>query len=216
MQRQSLTKKEIQSIPFYDENNNTFLATDRNRENSEQNIANIFVEPDDCILELGGRYGTVSCIANNILNNPINHVVVEPDKRVLNALNMNRSKHNSYFFIFDGIISKEKKYSLTNLNDCNGYGAMSMEDEKSTIPILPFEKIQNFVLKPFTCLIADCEGFLETFLFENIEIMKHLRMVTFEKDGVTCDYDRIVKLLIENGFELVCQHGNSHFVYIKK
>ena len=37
-------------------------------ENAEQKIANQFIKEDDIVLELGGRYGSVSCVINKKLN----------------------------------------------------------------------------------------------------------------------------------------------------
>ena len=45
---------------------------------------------------------------DNILSNKRNHVVVEPDKTVLNALKKNREINNCEYYIFDGIISNKK------------------------------------------------------------------------------------------------------------
>lgn len=215
MQRDKIYTKDIETIPFVDENSNTFFATDKNRENVEQYIASNFIHPNDCIIELGARYGTVSCIANHILSNPFNHVVVEPDKRVIYALNVNRGIHDCYFFIFDGIVSKNKKYSLTNLTNCKGYGTTSIENNKSKIPILSLDQLEKVVFKPFNCLIADCEGFLETFIDENPSILKTYRLITFEKDG-NCNYEKIERLLKENNYEMIFEWNKSHFVYKKK
>jgi len=48
----------------------------------EQKLVNIYIQPDDVVLELGARYGTVSCNINKKLNNKLNQVSVEPDSRV--------------------------------------------------------------------------------------------------------------------------------------
>ena len=52
----------------------------------EQHLARQFIEETDVVLELGARYGSVSCIINSKLNVKTNQVVVEPDERVWNAL----------------------------------------------------------------------------------------------------------------------------------
>ena len=51
-------------------------------EKHEQDLANEYILEDDVVLELGARYGSVSCIINSKLNNKNNQVVVEPDDRV--------------------------------------------------------------------------------------------------------------------------------------
>ena len=66
-------------MKIYDENNN--LVDINNIEVVEQQQAKEYIKPDDIVLELGARYGSVSCIVNNILNDKYNQVVVEPDRK---------------------------------------------------------------------------------------------------------------------------------------
>lgn len=80
-------------IPHYNENY-LIINTDH-FEVEEQNQAREYIDENDIVLELGGRYGTVSTIINNLLNNKENHVVVEPDESVLNALITNRENHGA-------------------------------------------------------------------------------------------------------------------------
>ena len=54
-------------------------------EKYEQYFVHKWLKPDDIVLELGGRYGVVACTIDSILINKKNHVVVEPDKSVINA-----------------------------------------------------------------------------------------------------------------------------------
>lgn len=55
-------------------------------EKAEQDLAKKYILENDVVLELGARYGSVSCIINSKLNNKNNQVVVEPDERVWEAL----------------------------------------------------------------------------------------------------------------------------------
>ena len=52
-------------IPHYDENYN--IIDTYNNEYTEQNDAKEYIKPTDVVLELGGRYGTVSTVINKIL-----------------------------------------------------------------------------------------------------------------------------------------------------
>ena len=67
---------------------------------------------------------------------------------------------------------------------------------------------------PFNVLVADCEGFLETFYNENKEWFKSLRLILFEKDRPqACDYDYLVSEFIKLGFKPV--RDSFHSVFIK-
>jgi hypothetical protein len=68
-------------------------------------MSNDFILPDMVVLELGARYGIVSCVINNKLENPRNNVVFEQDKNVIVALIKNRNTHKNKFSIVNCIIS---------------------------------------------------------------------------------------------------------------
>ncbi len=88
---------------YYDENNNK--VEHLNIEIDEQRMADQYIRPDDVVLELGARYGTVSCIINHKLNNKNNLVVVEPDNRVWDVLENNMKNNN-------GILNVAKVFIL--------------------------------------------------------------------------------------------------------
>jgi FkbM family methyltransferase len=184
---------------FYDENG--FTINHERIEKREQDLANEYILPDDVVLELGARYGTVSCIINNKLNNKNNQVVVEPDERVWDALEKNKSINNCEFNIIKGFISN-KKLNLINKNVClNGYGSTYILDNDTNIKSYTMEEINILYNLKFTALVADCEGFLEVFLDENPEFYNNLRILIFEKDyPCKCDYNKIINNLKEHNF----------------
>lgn len=160
---------------------------------TEQKLASKYVKENDIVLELGARYGSVSCAINLILNNKKNQVVVEPDSRVWSALEYNRKINNCDFNIVKGTISNDK-YSLTNLNLCfNGYGSTCVKDTNSTINNFSLHQVKEmYNIEKFSVLVADCEGFLETFLSENPEIYDTIRLLIFEADyKEKCNYNNI-------------------------
>jgi hypothetical protein len=54
------------------------IINHKTTEHHEQFLANKLIQGNDCVLELGARYGTVSCTINNKLINKENQVVIEP------------------------------------------------------------------------------------------------------------------------------------------
>lgn len=171
-------------------------------ESTEVRQAQTYVKPDDCVLELGARYGGVAVTINKKLNNKKNQVSVEPDRLVWNALETNIKNNNCDIELIKGTISKKKQRII-----CDGWATRSVEGGD----------VDNYEIpnKPFNVLIADCEGFLETFYRENTEFFKQLRLVMFERDfPQNCDYDFIVKELLTLGFKE--EVGGFHSVFIKK
>ena len=79
-------------------------------EKDEQYLANRYIQENDIVLELGARYGSVSCIINSKLKCKTNQVVVEPDNTVWGALELNKKVNNCEFHIVKGFISKKNIY----------------------------------------------------------------------------------------------------------
>ena len=183
-------------------------------EKREQELANQYILENDIVLELGARYGSVSCIINSKLNNKKNQVVVEPDDRVWNALEINKNNNKCEFNIVKGFISN-KKLDLINLDCyCGGYGATFVESDDTKIQSYSLDEITTKYNLKFNVLVADCEGFLEVFFDENPFFYDNLRLIIFEADyPEKCNYNKIVNKLIEKKFNKILDgHQN---VWIK-
>ena len=167
---------------------------------TEQALVDKYILPNDKVLELGGRYGSVSCVINSKLNNPKNLVVVEPDSRVWDSLERNKIVNGCEFNIVKGFIS-DKKLGLYNLNDYSGYGTTSIENELSDIPIYSLQDIKESYNLDFNVIVADCEGCLKFFLSENPSILDNLRLFIFESDYPdVCNYNEINEILLSKNF----------------
>lgn len=168
----------------------------------EQKIVKRFIRENDTVLELGARYGSVSCNINKKLKNKRKQVSVEPDDRVWEALENNKKLNDCEFHIIKGFLSN-KKLNLTNKDNYHGgYGSTTIEDKESTIPSYSMDEIKSISgVDCFNVLVADCEGFLETFLDENPKFIDELDLFIFEEDyGEKCNYPKIKKLLLDKGF----------------
>lgn len=184
-------------------------------ERDEQLLVSQYISPSDVVLELGARYGSVSCIINKILNNKKNQVSVEPDSTVWETLERNKNENKCEFMIYKGIVSS-KNYELK----LNGYG--STIDITNTItnmntintPNISLDGLQKLTGLTFNVLVADCEGFLETFLNENKVLYNQLNLIIFECDRPdVCNYALIKAELLTNGF--VCLENDFQCVFKK-
>ena len=184
-------------------------------EKQEQNLAKKYIKKNDVVLELGARYGSVSCVINSKLSNKTNQVSVEPDSRVWEALEKNKKLNNCMFNIVKGFIS-EKKMDLTNIESYHGgYGSTFIYNENSKIPSYTLDEIKKKFNLKFNVFVADCEGCLEVFFDENPKIFKDLRLIMFEADYPDkCNYEKIRRLLLQNNFKAILTGFQN--VYIKK
>jgi FkbM family methyltransferase len=171
-------------------------------EKPEQDLVRQYIVGTDVVLELGARYGSVSCAINSKLDNKQNQLVVEPDDRVWSALEINKTNNNCGFHIVKGFISN-KKLDLTNLDDYyGGYGATYIETNDTKIPSYPLCDITNKYNLNFNVLVADCEGYLEEFFNENPNFYDNLRLIIFEADYPDkCNYANITTQLKKRNFK---------------
>ena len=150
---------------FYDENNN--IIDIENIEKPEQDLANKYILENDIVLELGARYGTVSCIINSKLINKLNQVVIEPDERVWNALKNNKSRNNCDFHIVEGFLGNNKMDLINKKQHLNGYGSTFIYNNDSKIKSFTMDEIKikyNIIYKNLMYWLLIVKVFLKYFL----------------------------------------------------
>jgi FkbM family methyltransferase len=185
------------SMNFYDEHGK--LIDTIRFETVEQTQADEYITEDCTVLELGARYGTVSCVINKKLKNPFNQVSVEPDNIVWKCLEKNIKDNGCNFHLIKGVVSRTPLEIKQTPGE--GYSNSTLKSEKSSLPNLTVEEIEQKYGLKFDTLVADCEGFLGDFFAENHHLYSQLKMVLFEKDSPwRCDYSVILKNLKDHGF----------------
>lgn len=201
--RKHLKLEELDKIPYYDENDN--IIDNKKNEREEQYIGNDYIMPDMIVLELGARYGTVSCVINNKLENPLNHVVIEPDTTVIDALKKNKKSHKSKFKIINGIIS-EKSMKLNKRGYASNVEFLKKEDldDENIVKNYSLNKIMKKYNLEFDTLVADCEGCLCNFIKENEKYIKNYKLIIFERDMPNkCNYKLIDEQLKKWNFKQI-------------
>jgi FkbM family methyltransferase len=168
----------------------------------EQCLSYTYVDPESTVLELGARYGSVSCIINKRLTNKENQVSVEPDSTVWSALEQNILRNDCNIKLHKGFISKKNRDLLPY-----GYAATSYVTDNTSIPSVSVEDVEELHGLKFDTLVADCEGFLEEFFDEHPQLYDQLHTVIFEADYPNkCNYEKIRNTLKQHGFQEVI-HG---------
>ena len=139
----------------------------------ERDVAYKFTDPDACVLEFGGGSGSVSLVVQRILENPHNHVVVQPaDNSEMfggyNKLCENQQSCSAAFTIIDHVLQAGEAPQVLDL-----------------------------VSKPFDLIIADCEGCLLDEYNKNPSLFEHVKMIQVERDDVVTrkDYSPLFETL---------------------
>jgi len=215
--RSYMTLSDHDTIGYIDENNKKIDHLKNER--VEQYRAYDYIDPDSVVLELGGRYGTVSAIINTKLEIQTNHVVIEPDLKVYEALTINKERHDSHFSIETSIISNTDVKLIEH-----GY-ATRISDAKLGDVVLDTITLDDLEIKydlVFDTLVADCEGCLSKFFEENLEKLETFNTVIFEQDFPNiCDYNYIIRKLKSWNFTNMLrskemQYNKSEFVQVWK
>jgi FkbM family methyltransferase len=183
-------------------------------ERDEQDHARYAIRPDSVVLELGARYGVVSCVINKILNNPKNQVSVEPDPRVWDILEKNRDTNGCTFEIVRGLISKVPVRLSFDLMPSGLATKAVPSGGHINAETFTLEEIQAKYGLKFDTLVADCEGGLGPFFEENPWMYDQLRTVLYEADcPEACDYGLIQRNLQSHGFQNVVY--GDRFIWFK-
>ena len=204
--------EELIKIPYFDENNN--VIDHFSIETNEQKQAWNYVPEDATVLELGARYGTVSCLINHKLRDSKRQVSVEPDLKVIPALYKNKELHGCNFIIFEGVISNINMKLCQDNN--NGYGNFCTPSNDPSVQNISLTQLIQKTGLNFDVLVADCEGFLEQFFEENRDYIPNFKVIMFERDYPNrCNYAKIETYLLSLGFKCINQLGHMHVVYSK-
>ncbi len=185
----------------------------KNIEVDEQIMAEKYINDNDVVLELGCRYGTVSCV---LAKKCKKLVAVDPDKEAVETCKKNMKSKGLNLECLWCTISKTPQ-KLNNISK-DGYGDFTEEDLQSDIPHYTIKDIENMFSVKFNTIVADCEGCLENIVKEND--MSNINKIIYETDKPdSCDYEYISNELTKNGLiviESVDRENNLKNIYWKK
>lgn len=180
-------------------------------EKEEQFLVNRYIPRDATVLEMGARYGTISCLLSQILDDPTRHVAVEPDISVIEALTKNRETNNGKFHIYNGVISQygyDIQVKVIPEYRYYEYGTYTKRSTSPTVKNMSLEELQKKHNLKFDCVVADCEGFFYDFVKENGDAVKNMRVIIYEQDGtpwseMVIKYKELDNILESYGFKIV-------------
>lgn len=202
-------------------------------EKDEHDNVKRYVKPNARVLELGGRFGTTSCVIASQLKNSGKQVTVEVDDHVMKYLMLNRESHFCNFYLNPFPIGNS---TFKHAGKKTGYANRVIPDtasssSSSTISHYTYEEIQKVVGFTFTTLLIDCEGCIQ-YIFQGNSVP--LRDLLSEVDTILIEgdmpmstphmksgcefncvnYDEWEKTFISMGFNLVAKERDARIKYI--
>ena len=164
---------------FVNEHSQPSISCTLEKDTSADSVA--YVRNGSTILEVGARYGSVSCQLAALTANSGRVVAVEPDSSVWPALTANLASHNCSVRLLQGAIAdaplhitrSESPYATnTNGGSDTALQASGKSDASSTpastttstVPAISFDDLLTVSGLKFDTLVVDCEGCLPTML----------------------------------------------------
>ena len=93
---------------------NEFILKDKNYFEKTK-ILNILIQPDNNILEIGAKYGELSCIVDRKIGLNKKCIVVDKNVQYINILKQNKHINNCNFYIIHGEISRNNETTLEKI-----------------------------------------------------------------------------------------------------
>lgn len=153
-----------------------------------------YVRPGSTILEIGARYGSVSCTLAALTENSGRVVSVEPDSTVWPVLTANLASHRCSIRLLQGAISdaplhltRSKKspyatHTATQLMAHQHHQAATSTEVKTVVPAMSFDDLVTTTGLHFDTLVIDCEGCLPKLLQSYPQMLHGVHTVILEAD----------------------------------
>lgn len=166
----------------------------------EQLMAIKFINPTDCVLEIGGNVGRNTIVISCILENDDNLVSLESDPRIAVQLEENCALNNLNPNIEASALSKRKLIQS---------GWMTIPSEVVLpgyieVPTITYDNLISKYNKKFNVLVADCEGALYYILKDEPKMLDNIETIIIENDFNDMEHKIYVDTVFtNNGFRCV-------------
>jgi FkbM family methyltransferase len=149
-------------------------------EREERRHLKKYLNPEACVLELGGCLGVVSCIANKMLQHPKRHIVVEANPALIQHIERNKQHTGGAFTIEHCIVSNKPEVEFFLGDTILGSSARHKSPKKIVVPGKSITQLEDTHQIKFDTLIMDIEGAELDFLRENRDWLRQLNTVFME------------------------------------
>lgn len=140
----------------------------------------IFINPDDCVLEIGGNIGRNSYTIAKILNDSTNLLVIESDPNSVSKLEDNKQINSLNFKIENSAISKvpiiQNNWNTKPINEDN------IPNGWTLVNTITWSDLKNKYNMNFNVLVVDCEGALYYILKDEPEFLDNFKTIIIEND----------------------------------
>ena len=204
----SIINKEQQSINILDNlhKNIKLKYGSLKDEFPEQQMAVMYIKPNNKVLEIGGNIGRNSLIITNLLEKQSNLVVLECDENIAKQLKENKELNNANFQIENSALSKRKLIQ-------KGWDTIPSDVLKAGykwVPTINYEELKNKYQIEWDTLVLDCEGAFYYILMDMPEILNGINTIIMENDYHDINHKKYVDMILSNnGFKNVYKRSGG-------
>jgi FkbM family methyltransferase len=186
-------------------------------EPQERALVARYVRGSDCVLELGGCLGVVTCITNRQLLDPRRHVVVEANPRLIPVLRRNRDRNGCRFEVAHAIVSTSSDGTFFIYRDVLEGSMQQSADAgpdvvRARVPVTTVEQLESTHGLAFNAVIMDIEGGELAFLREHQPFLGRVDLLIIEFHPSILGsggYAAAQKILTDLGLEKIDAMSNS-------
>jgi FkbM family methyltransferase len=149
-------------------------------ESAERKLVHRFLRPDDCVIELGGCIGILSCLVNSRLKSPGNHLVVEANPELIPMLSRHRAINGAGFRIEECAVSSEPEVNFA-VHRLMTHGSLLAQPDARFIKVHGRSLADlHYSHGPFNTLLIDVEGSELEVLKNSRHLLRDYRLVIIE------------------------------------
>jgi len=183
-------------------------------ESNSRDFVRKWLPADATVLEVGARYGSVSCVIATMQHQSGKVVSVESDPAVWDALDKNLKTYGCNVKVLKGVVGTTP-VTIDALTASNGgYGTRTQAagatnvTQGKAVPAYPLAQIEQTFGMHFDTLVVDCEGCFPTLLRENPTLLQQINLIIVEAHAdrpTDSEEQSVAELQSAHGFQVVAQ-----------
>jgi len=185
-------------------------------EGNSRDMVRTWLPANATVLEVGARYGSVSCVIAAMQQQSGKAVSVEPDFKVWDALDKNLKTYGCQVNVLKGVVGTTP-VAIEELGT-SGFGTRTqgagskVGTSSRTVPAHSLAQLETDFNMHFDTLVVDCEGWFPTLLRENPKILEKMVLIIVEAHTdrpEDSEEQAVADLQSKSGFEVVAQQGRQ-------
>uniref|UniRef100_A0A7S0D445 Uncharacterized protein n=1 Tax=Amorphochlora amoebiformis TaxID=1561963 RepID=A0A7S0D445_9EUKA len=169
------------------------------------------IPPKSTVLELGIGSGAVASVVQRVLSDPSQHIAIEPFPGTY-------GKGLSFLtrIVFPNFQFRLKTGILGNISSAQPIRIGNVTKQPYEVTLNSLASLEKLTTRPFSAIIADCNGAFPEILMENPRLLETSRWIVVKHDHGPERAKRVVHMLRDHGFSLTFGMAAESWGYDEK